>query len=514
MLFTYNRLSHTKQTVRALQNNTLARKSELYIFSDGARERVDNKKIVQVRAYLYSIRGFKNIRIIERKTNFGLANNIISGVSSIVKKYDAVIVLEDDIVTSPYFLKYMNDALMYYKNIDKVACISGFVDPRLRLKDQFFLRGADCWGWATWKRGWKVFNPDGKELLRQLQQRRLLRNFDFNGTVYNSSMLNDWIAGKNNSWAIRWHASVFVENKLTLYPSKSLIRNIGHDGSGVNCVMDKDLQFQAVSNYPIKIHNIPLIASSIAVLEIRRIGMKIIVNRIEENIFEITHNCYLRLLHSVRNVRFLFNHGIKYLPIVNFQHIDGWLYNDQAYILYQLSSHLKNENPVVVELGSWMGKSSYVLARGLIHKPNATLYCIDPFNADGDIRSKKIYGINSNPLQAFILNMKTYHVDSKIRICQGYSYDYLQKINKNIDLIFIDANHSYNAVRADFLGWAPKVRSGGTIVFHDVDFNPWNTPNGREDEIGPGLVVKKYVINNKNYRGVTYTNGMFICIKK
>ena len=110
--------------------------------------------------------------------------------------------------------------------------------------------------------------------------------------------------------------------------------------------------------------------------------------------------------------------------------------------------------------------------------------------------------------------MKTYHVDSKIRICQGYSYDYLQKINKNIDLIFIDANHSYNAVRADFLGWAPKVRSGGTIVFHDVDFNPWNTPNGREDEIGPGLVVKKYVINNKNYRGVTYTNGMFICIKK
>jgi len=158
LLFTYNRMQHTKLTVKSLQKNTLAKVSDLYIYSDGSKSVDDRNKVQQIRTYLHSVTGFKRIRIIERNKNFGLAANIISGVTQIVNTFGNVIVLEDDIVTSPYFLKYMNDALMHYKNNDKVACISGFVDPRLRLKNQFFLRGADCWGWATWKRGWKLVN--------------------------------------------------------------------------------------------------------------------------------------------------------------------------------------------------------------------------------------------------------------------------------------------------------------------------------------------------------------------
>ena len=157
VLFTYNRLLHTRKTVESLQNNELANKSNLFIFSDGPKNEKDQVIIKDIRNYLKKIKGFKKIEIIEREKNFGLANNIIDGVTKIVNEYGKIIVLEDDILTNQYFLKFMNEALEFYEKEEKVMHISGYMYPidSKELPDTFFIKPTTCWGWATWKRAWK-----------------------------------------------------------------------------------------------------------------------------------------------------------------------------------------------------------------------------------------------------------------------------------------------------------------------------------------------------------------------
>lgn len=234
-LFVYNRLIHVRQTVEALQKNFLATESDLIIFSDAPKNKEKVDAVLDVRNYIQKIDGFKSVTIVERNSNFGLARSIIEGVTSIVNDYGRIIVLEDDLVTSPYFLKYMNDGLNLYESNDSVASIHGYVYPIDGLPETFFLRGADCWGWATWKNKWSMFQPDGVMLLDELKRRNMTKRFDFNGTYSYSKMLADQISGNNNSWAVRWHASAFLKNKYTLYPGKSLVLNIGNDGSGTHC---------------------------------------------------------------------------------------------------------------------------------------------------------------------------------------------------------------------------------------------------------------------------------------
>lgn len=234
-LFVYNRLSHTKQTINALKKNKLAERSKLIIFSDGFKNSDDEKKVNHVREYIRSINGFNSVEIIERPDNFGLANSIIDGVTNVVNQHGKVIAIEDDMVTSPYFLEYMNNALTFYQNEEQVISIHGYNYPILDLPETFFIKGADCWGWATWKRGWDLFEPDGKKLLTEIKRRKLGNRFDYYGAYPYLRMLKKQIAGKNNSWAIRWYASAFLLDKLTLYPGKSLVRNIGCDDTGEHC---------------------------------------------------------------------------------------------------------------------------------------------------------------------------------------------------------------------------------------------------------------------------------------
>lgn len=234
--FVYNRLKHTKLTIEALNKNELAAQSDLIIYSDGPKRFSDFYKIFRLRRYLKNISGFNSVKIIESKNNKGLAQSIIAGVTEIVNKYGSIIVLEDDLVTSIYFLKYMNEALCIYKDIDSVISIHGYVYPiKNEMPETFFIKGADCWGWATWKRGWDLFEADGEKLLNEIINNKLSFEFDFEGTYPYTEMLKGQIKGNNNSWAIRWYASAFLNNKLTLYPGKSLIKNIGFDGSGTHC---------------------------------------------------------------------------------------------------------------------------------------------------------------------------------------------------------------------------------------------------------------------------------------
>jgi len=257
-LFAYNRLCHIRQTVEALKRNELAAESRLFVFSDGPKAEPDEEKVRSVREYLKTISGFRDVTIIERGKNFGLARTIITGVTEIVNRYGRIIVVEDDMVTSPYFLKFMNEALDFYEKEEKVISIHGYIYPvKTRLPETFFLRGADCWGWATWKRGWDLFEPDGQKLLNELKVRKLTRRFDFDGSYDYTKMLEDQVAGEKDSWAIRWYASAFLMGKLTLYPGKSLLRNSGLDSSGTHCdtsdIFEVDISYE-----PAEINKIPV----------------------------------------------------------------------------------------------------------------------------------------------------------------------------------------------------------------------------------------------------------------
>ncbi|WP_223155714.1 glycosyltransferase, partial [Campylobacter concisus] len=235
VLFVYNRLDHTKQTLEALLANELANQSEIFIYSDAAKSRNDEIKVAEVREYIKKVSGFKKVTIIQRERNFGLASNIIDGVTKIVNEYGKIIVLEDDLITSPYFLSFMNKGLELYKGEPRVASIHGYVYPIDGLPETFFIKGADCWGWATWSDKWSIFEPNGQKLLDEIRKLKLEKEIDFNGSYGFVKMLKSQIVGKNNSWAIRWYASTFLNGMLTLYPGKSYVQNIGFDSQATHC---------------------------------------------------------------------------------------------------------------------------------------------------------------------------------------------------------------------------------------------------------------------------------------
>ena len=256
VLFVYNRPEHVRRTVEALQKNRLACDSELIIYSDGSSNHESILKIANVREYLKAITGFRKIQIRESLTNKGLSNSIIDGVTSVLFEYGKVIVLEDDMVTSPYFLTYMNEALEKYASDDRVVSIHGYVYPvKQPLPEAFFLHGADCWGWATWSRGWSAFNSNGQFILDELKRRKLIHAFDFNGAYPYSKMLEGQITGANDSWAVRWYGSAYLAGKLTLYPGRSLVHNIGNDDSGTHCG-ETDFHNVELSNIPIDISRV------------------------------------------------------------------------------------------------------------------------------------------------------------------------------------------------------------------------------------------------------------------
>ena len=241
VLFVYNRLEHTKRTLESLKKNKLAKDSEIFIYSDSAKNENAIEGVNLVREYIYKIDGFKKINIIKREKNLGLAKSVIDGVTNIVNKYGKVIVLEDDLLTSPHFLTFMNDSLNIYEKDTQVASIHGYIYPIEDLPRTFFIRGADCWGWATWKDRWAVFEENGQKLFDELMLKNVARELDFNNSYGYTQMLKDQISGKNSSWAIRWYVSTFLNNMLTLYPGQSYVQNIGHGKDGTHCTIETDI---------------------------------------------------------------------------------------------------------------------------------------------------------------------------------------------------------------------------------------------------------------------------------
>ena len=240
VFFCYARPWHTFRALTALSENLLSENSRLFIFCDGPKPEADEnqlRNIQEVREIVKSKNWCGEVHIIIREKNFGLANSVIQGVSQIVEKYSKVIVLEDDLIPSPYFLEYMNTALDYYNDNEKVMQISGYNFP-VEIKntdDCFFLPLATSWGWGTWKKSWDYFDSSASGYIDLKVDPQLRYSFDFGGSYpYSNALLRQMQGGKIDSWAIRWWWSVFKRQGLVLYPHKSLIENIGWDGSGTH----------------------------------------------------------------------------------------------------------------------------------------------------------------------------------------------------------------------------------------------------------------------------------------
>lgn len=263
-LFVYNRPMHTRQTVKALQKNELAGESDLFIFSDAPKKSETSEAVLEVREYIKTISGFRAVSIIERDRNWGLAKSIIDGVTRLCNENGRVIVLEDDLITSPYFLAFMNEALNVYKDEDKVMHISGYMFPidTSGLPETFFLRTASCWGWATWNRAWKHFSKDPKKLLVEYSKQTINR-FNMDGAYNFWRQVEQNESGLKNTWAVFWYATIFQVNGLCLHPAISMVNNIGHDETGENCEQTSEFSTTLASN-PITYFEKNIIESALA----------------------------------------------------------------------------------------------------------------------------------------------------------------------------------------------------------------------------------------------------------
>lgn len=259
VLFAYNRPWHTEQTLLALEANNLAKESILYIYSDGPKENATKEvleKIAETRKVIRKRKWCKEVHIVESSKNKGLADSIVEGVTEITNIHGKIIVLEDDLVTSKFFLQFMNDGLSKYENDDQVMHISGYMFPHnQKLPDDFFFSQiAFSWGWATWKNSWTRYRNDAVTIKNELHEKGLIPRFNMDQTYSFENQLDENVKGNIKTWAVFWHASILLNNGLALIPSFSLVNNIGNDGSGENCVENENYGKQYLHAEPIDLN--------------------------------------------------------------------------------------------------------------------------------------------------------------------------------------------------------------------------------------------------------------------
>lgn len=250
-LFAYNRPEHTQRALDALSKCRKIEDCEFYLFSDGPRSNDAKVDVDVTRKVLHEWATDFNARIVEQPRNLGLAKSIVTGVSELCKQYGRVIVVEDDLVVSPDFLHYMIQSLDHYENEDQVMQVGGFtLSPPLEIvTDAFLIPVTTTWGWATWQRAWQHFSWEPVNLEAAKLDVEWSNLFNLNGTCTFSSMLEDRMAGRNDSWGILWWYVVSRRNGLVVYPTKSLVWNGGFDGSGIHCGSGDFLQQGDASNY-------------------------------------------------------------------------------------------------------------------------------------------------------------------------------------------------------------------------------------------------------------------------
>ncbi len=242
VVFAYRRKDHLQQTLDHLKKCRGCENSDVFVFSDGYKGEKDQQGVEQVREYLASIEQdnpFHGFTVVKAPKNKGLAKNVIGGVTEILAKYKRVIVVEDDTLVAPGFIEYMNQALDFYENDSAIFSVGGFTVPMVLPADYrydiiYTQRISSCC-WATWEDRWKKINwdmPDYSKFRFTPWKRKAFNKWGKD----RSSMLDDQMNGRINSWAIRFDYYMWKNDMLNVIPAKSLARNIGMDGSGTHGV--------------------------------------------------------------------------------------------------------------------------------------------------------------------------------------------------------------------------------------------------------------------------------------
>jgi hypothetical protein len=235
VLFGYNRPERFFATLSSLSKNKLAEFTELFVFIDGPKSLDEIPLVNAVNEIAQKISGFKEFHVVSHSTNLGLAKSIRHGIDFVLEKNQSVIVVEDDLIVSESFLEYMNSGLRHYAHEPKVASIQGYQYPLAKTFHQpIALRGADCWGWATWKDRWESVTFDSNWLYRNLKVNGLDYEFDLDHSMPYMDMLEQEKNKLIDSWAICWHASMFLQGRVSIYPGQTLVVNTGFDGKGTH----------------------------------------------------------------------------------------------------------------------------------------------------------------------------------------------------------------------------------------------------------------------------------------
>lgn len=256
VLFVYNRPEHTKRVLETLSDNHLAEETEVFIFSDAAKNAKAKEMVENVRKEIHQKKWetcFLKLTIIEAEQNKGLSRSIIEGATKLIDEYGRIIVVEDDLTLSPYFLEYMNNALDFYEEDHKIWSISGYSFPMKSLKnyphDVFYSYRGCSWGWATWADRWKLMDWDVKSYAAFQKDEAWQKRFNRGGGDL-SNMLRLQMEGQINSWAVRWCFEQSNREMYTVYPKYSYLGNHGWDGSGTNCGVDRQFMVSEACALP------------------------------------------------------------------------------------------------------------------------------------------------------------------------------------------------------------------------------------------------------------------------
>lgn len=235
-LFIFNRSDHLKRTLVSLRNCKGFHASDIYVFGDGPRYPADDLAVSDARIIAKECLG-ENAHYRFADANKGLAESIIDGVTELTEKYGRVIVVEDDLVVSPEFLSFINASLDRYVDDERVKQVSGFnfsVPEFDGLDEALFFPMITTWGWATWRRAWREFDPEAKDWRELMSDSELRNSFNLQGAYDYTTMLQEQMLGKCDSWGIRWYWSVFRRDGIVCFPPQTLVRNIGMDGTGTH----------------------------------------------------------------------------------------------------------------------------------------------------------------------------------------------------------------------------------------------------------------------------------------
>lgn len=236
-LFVYNRPEHTRRTVESLRANEMARQSDLFVFADGPKNG-SAAAIEAVRKYIRTIDGFQSVTIIERERNLGLSQSIVDGMTQLCSDRGRAIAVEDDVLTAPDFLTFVNRGLERYKDEPRVFSIGAFslpiATPRTYSYDAFCSYRFHCWGWGTWKDRWEKADWSVKDFAEFMADREKQKRFNRGGDDL-SWLLARHMEGKIDSWDTVWAYTHSKHDAVALLPVCSKAYNIGFDGTGVHC---------------------------------------------------------------------------------------------------------------------------------------------------------------------------------------------------------------------------------------------------------------------------------------